>query len=135
MTLEGTIKVIKPTQQVSASFSKREFVIETIENYPQTIQLELHQDKTDLIDVYAEGESVICHINIRGKVWQSPTGEEKYFNTLVCWRIEKVQKPGVAANTLNSNDEYKVDNPTTGKSEQFEPSVNFNEEEHSDLPF
>ena len=113
MEISGKIKVIKPTQQVSSSFSKREFVIETEEQYKQTIQLELHQDKTDLIDVYAEGESVICHINIRGKIWTNPQGEDKYFNTLVCWRIEKVQKPGVAANTLNSNDEYKANtNPT-----------------------
>lgn len=130
MKIEGTIKVIKPVQQISASFSKREFVIETDEQYKQTIQLELQGDKTDLIDVYAEGESVICHINIRGRLWTNPQGEDKYFNTIVCWRIEKVQKPGVASNTLNENNEYKTEtNPT-----EYNASEDFDENEDL-LPF
>ena len=88
MTLKGVIKLIKPIQQISATFSKREFVIETQETYPQSIQLELQGDRVDIIDSFAEGQEVECHINIKGRMWSSPLGEDKYFNTIVCWKIQ-----------------------------------------------
>ncbi len=88
MQITGIIKVIKPIQQISATFSKREFVIETQEQYPQTIQLELHGDRVDIIESFTEGQEIECHINLRGRSWTNPQGEEKYFNTIVCWKIQ-----------------------------------------------
>lgn len=87
MELQGIIKVIKPQQQITDKFVKREFVIQTLDKYPQSILLELQQDKVDLIDVYAEGQEVKCSIEIRGRLWTNPQGEDKYFNTIVCWKI------------------------------------------------
>ena len=81
--------VIKDIQQVSANFQKREFVIETSETYPQTIALELHADKVDIIDVYGIGELVTVAVNLRGREWINPQGEAKYFNTIVAWRIQR----------------------------------------------
>lgn len=89
MEIKGTIKVIKDIQQVSANFQKREFVIETDEQYPQTIALELHADKVDIIDVYGIGELVTVAVNLRGREWINPQGEAKYFNTIVAWRIQR----------------------------------------------
>jgi hypothetical protein len=90
MSLEvaGKIKLIRDTQQVSNSFSKREFVIETNDQYPQSIQLELHQDNCDIIDSYSIGQEISCGINLRGREWSSPLGEIKYLNTIVCWKIQ-----------------------------------------------
>lgn len=88
MTLKGIIKLIRPIQQISATFSKREFVIETQETYPQTIQLELQGDRVDIIDSFTEGQEIECFINIKGRIWSSPLGEDKYFNTIVCWKIQ-----------------------------------------------
>jgi hypothetical protein len=90
MSLEitGKIKLIRDIQQVSSSFIKREFVIETNDQYPQPIQLELHQDKCDIIDAYSVGQEVSCGINLRGREWSSPLGEIKYFNTIICWKIQ-----------------------------------------------
>ena len=90
--ITGKIKLIRDTQAVSASFNKKEFVVETSEQYPQFIQLELHQDKCDIIDAYQVGQEVVCGINIRGKEWQSPLGETKYFNTIICWKIQPLNK-------------------------------------------
>ncbi len=87
MQLKGIIKLIKPIQQISATFSKREFVIETQENYPQTIQLELQGDRVDIIDSFTEGQEVECSIGIKGREWLNPQGETKFFNTITCWRI------------------------------------------------
>jgi hypothetical protein len=134
MQLNGIIKVIKPIQQISATFSKREFVIETNEQYPQTIQLELHGDRVDIIESFTEGQEVECHINLRGREWVNPQGETKYFNTIICW---KIQLP----NTNSAPQPQGQRSPSTAPTippvneQPFEPSSSGNEEEHDDLPF
>jgi len=90
MELTGKIKVVNETQTFG-TFQKREFVLVTDDQYPQTIGLELHQDKVDLIDEYKVGENVKVSINLRGKEWVNPEGISKYFNSIVGWRIEKVE--------------------------------------------
>jgi hypothetical protein len=92
MEIQGTIKLIKPIQEISASFSKREFVVQTSETYPQTILLELQGDKVDLIDAYGIGQEVDCGINLRGRLWTNPQGEDKYFNTITCWKIQPINE-------------------------------------------
>jgi hypothetical protein len=91
MNLTGTIKRISETQMISDKFQKREFVVMVLDDkYPQYIQLEMHQDNCDRLDNLTEGQEVKCEINLRGREWNPPTGEAKYFNTLVCWKIEAV---------------------------------------------
>mgnify|MGYP003426146545 CR=1 FL=1 len=89
MEIKGTIKVIKDIQQVSEKFQKREFVIETNEQYVQTICVELQGNNVDIIDAYSVGEAVVVDINLRGRLWTNPQGEDKYFNTIVAWRIQR----------------------------------------------
>jgi hypothetical protein len=55
--LSGKIKVIKPTE-VSKSFSKREFVIETSDQYPQLVTFQITQDKCALLDNIQIGSQV-----------------------------------------------------------------------------
>jgi hypothetical protein len=89
MEVSGTIKVINPEQQVSASFKKRELVITTDEQYPQHLMIEFTQDKTELLNAYKVGDAVRVSINLRGREWQSPQGETRYFNSIQGWRIDK----------------------------------------------
>lgn len=124
MEILGRVKVINPTQQVSATFKKRELVVTTDEQYPQHIIMDFVQDKTDILDQFNVGEQVKVAINIRGREWVSPQGETKYFNTLQGWRIEKVQTEAPQTAT-----------PPMPAADAFEPASNFNEEEHDDLPF
>jgi single-stranded DNA-binding protein len=136
MEIKGTIKVIKDIQEVSASFSKREFVIQTSENYPQTICLELHGDKVDIIDVYAIGESVIVSVGLRGREWINPSGEAKYFNTIVAYQIQRENsQPANNATTINSPQEFRQ--AAQPNSFADEPKENQKEEELDDdqLPF
>lgn len=89
--LTGVIKVIGETVQVSEKFSKREVVITDASSmYPQDILFQFAQDKCDLVDSHNVGENVEVSFNIRGRLWTSPQGEDKYFNTLDAWRIEKI---------------------------------------------
>lgn len=89
--LQGTVKVIFPTVQVSEKFAKREFVVtESSSMYPQDIMFQLVQDKCSMIDGLNPNDQVEVSFNLRGREWTSPQGEIKYFNTLEAWRIDKV---------------------------------------------
>jgi hypothetical protein len=88
MQVAGKIVAIMPTQVVSEKFSKREFVVETPDQYPQQILFQLTQDKCSLLDSLKVGQEIDVHLNIRGRSWQNPQGETKYFNTLEAWKID-----------------------------------------------
>lgn len=103
--MKGVIKVIKPTQQVSDKFSKREFVLTDLSEaqYPQDIMFELTQDKTALLENFMQGQEVEVSFNLRGRAWTSPQGETKYFNTLNAFKIESDGSAPVAASESNED--------------------------------
>ena len=89
--LEGNVKLVNQTVQVSEKFAKREFVLtEDSSMYPQDIMFQLTQDKCNLLDGINVNDRVSVSFNLRGREWTSPTGEVKYFNTLEAWRIDKI---------------------------------------------
>ena len=88
--LTGTLKVANATQVISEKFSLRKFVITDESQYPQDIEFQLTQDKCDYLDQYRVGEKIDVSFNLRGREWNSPSGETKYFNTLEAWKIERV---------------------------------------------
>ncbi len=89
MELTGKIYKLGETFEVGQKgFAKRELVIQTEDQYPQTILIEFVQDKTKILDKYNEGENVKVGINLRGREWTNKQGETKYFNSLQGWRIE-----------------------------------------------
>ena len=91
---EGTLKIANATQVISEKFSKREFVIETNDQYPQLIMFQLTQDKCNLLDGFGVGNKLEVSFNLRGREWTSPAGEVKYFNTLEAWRLERLDGNG-----------------------------------------
>jgi hypothetical protein len=111
MELQGKIKVLNETKTFGdKGFRKRELVITTEEQYPQSILIEFVQDKTDLLNAYKVGDNVKVGINVGGREWVNPQGETKYFNSITGWRIEKVgdtpeTKPFEPAPFESDNDE------------------------------
>lgn len=93
MNIKGKLFKIFDTQQVSATFKKREFVLEYAENpmYPQHVLFQMTQDKCSVLDGYEAGQMVEIDFNLRGREWISPQGEKKYFNSLECWRINQAE--------------------------------------------
>lgn len=89
MDIKAKIEKIFPAQQVTASFKKREFVVEFAENpqYPEYVKFECIQDKCDMLDNFSAGQLVTISFNLKGRKWTDPKGEDKYFNTLQAWRI------------------------------------------------
>ena len=124
MEVSGKVKVVGAEQQVSPTFKKRELVVTTDEQYPQSIMIEFVQDKTDLLNSISVGETVKVSINLGGREWVNPQKETKYFNSIKGWRIEKL-----------TSEAPQTQAPPTPAAAAFEPAVSFTEEEHDDLPF
>jgi len=103
MEVVGKIKVLKATQVVSDKFQKRELVVVTDEQYPQSILIEFAQDKCSILDRYSVGQDVTVGINLRGLEWVNPQGETKYFNQIQGWNIKATDatKQSPEPNTQN----------------------------------
>ena len=128
MEIQGKIKLIKKVQEISATFKKRELIITTDEQYPQTLSVEFIQDKTDLLNNFKVNQSVKVGINLRGREWENPeTKELKYFNSIQGWRIDLLESnPGVSNEDL----------PPLDSLSPFEPADdNDDNQELDDLPF
>ena len=60
MNISGIIKLISETKEYGSNgFKKRELVITTQEQYPQTLCVEFVQDKMSLLDDFQEGQEVV----------------------------------------------------------------------------
>ena len=89
MEITGKIKQIDETKEYGSNgFKKREMVLTTEEQYPQHILIEFVQDKCGLLSLYSVGQRIKVGINLRGREWQNPQGEIKYFNSIQGWRID-----------------------------------------------
>ena len=94
LQFEGVIAIIGESQQVTEKFTKREVWLRTdSDQYPQTVNFQLSQDRCDLIDNFSTGQSVKVNFNLRGRTWTGQDGVEKCFNTLEIWKIESMQQP------------------------------------------
>jgi len=124
MEVQGKIKVIGETQTFGNNgFRKREVVITTEEQYPQSIMIEFVQDKTDLLNNFGVGQNVKVSINLRGREWTNPQGEIKYFNSIQGWRIETLEQA------------VSQDMPPMPPADTFESIPDKEEEDKNDLPF
>ncbi len=125
MDISGKIKLINETKEYGNNgFRKREVVITTEEQYPQDLLVEFVQDKCDILNSFQVGQSVKVDINLRGREWESPQGEIKYFNSIQGWRMEK----------LFSEDE-NAEIPPIPPAEAFQAADELNQDEPDDLPF
>lgn len=88
--IDGKIHVKGEVKQVTDSFAKRQLVINTEGDYPNFNDMQLVQDKCELLDDFKVGDLVKVYFNLRGRAWESPSGETKYFNSLDVWKIESL---------------------------------------------
>lgn len=92
--VEGKLHKVFPTEQKTASFQAREFVIEIPDgNYPQLVKFQAVQERCGLLDTFKEGEKIKVSFDLRGREWQG-----KYFTSLNAWRLDRVNE-GAGAET------------------------------------
>lgn len=140
MEVSGKIKVVGAVQEISSSFRKREVVITTEEQYPQTIMIEFTQDRIDLLNGFNVNDPVRISINLRGREWVSPQGETRYFNTIQGWRIERMgdSNPGIPQDPYSQPQPGYQQNQApqhSGNNNPFPTASGSTQEDPDDLPF
>jgi len=108
--ISGSVIVKDDTVDVSASFKKREFVIEVVNernsDWNDFIKFQLTQDRCNLLDPIQMGDQIKVNFNIKGRKWERD-GKVNYFSNLEAWRIEKEEAalpPNAPAPSFNEAD-------------------------------
>lgn len=103
----GRIHALFDTQQVTERFRKREFVVELADNprFPQFVLFQLTGDRCENLDGFDVGDEVRVEFSLRGREWQSPKGETRYFNSLDVWTLQRL---GAAA---HASPDFAADEP------------------------
>lgn len=84
MNVTGRIIVLNDTEEVGTKgFKKRLLVVQTNEQYPQTIPIEFVQEKTELLNTFQIGQEVEVSINLRGSEYNG-----RYYAQLHGWSIK-----------------------------------------------
>ncbi len=65
-SLTGTVAKLLDPQTFASGFTKREFIVQTDEKYPQSIKLECVKERMTLLDKVREGDSVSVEFRLRG---------------------------------------------------------------------
>lgn len=123
---EGKIEKIFDTEQKSASFTAREFVIEVAEGqYPQMVKFQLVQDKCTLVDDFNEGDQIEVEFDLRGREWNG-----KYFTNLQAWRISRAGEGGGSADS-DMGSQSASPKPATASKDTSSVATDFDD----DIPF
>ena len=85
----GTIKVIQEAKTFPSGFVKREFVLMTEEDYPQTVAFECLKQQCALLDHVAVNDRVRVNFRLRGREYQG-----RYFVNLEAVGVEKMGADG-----------------------------------------
>jgi hypothetical protein len=89
----GKIKAIYDTQTFASGFSKREFVVTTLDGkFPQDLKFEVVKDKCPLLDGFTPDQEVQVNFDIRGNEYNG-----KYYVNLSCWKIQAADGGGKPA--------------------------------------
>jgi single-strand DNA-binding protein len=87
MEIKGKVIAIMPEQVISDKFKKREFVVETSDNYPQKIKMQFVNDKCYLGEKLIIGGEVTAYINLKGREYTKKDGGIDYILSAECWKI------------------------------------------------
>jgi hypothetical protein len=114
MNIKGRIKSVGNTEQKSAKFAIRTFVVEIEGKYPELIEFQLVNNNTLIIDPFKPGDEVDIHFNLKGREYNG-----RVYNSLQAWKIEGESKSSNNETATREND----------------PQTTSQNKDESDLPF
>lgn len=122
MEIRGKVHEIGNTQQVSESFKKRDIIIAFAENpqFVEYIRFEATQDRVSIFDGLQVGQEIEVSFNLRGRPWTNKEGVTTYFNSLVAWRVTKLNNNAGSTTPPNYSD-LPVSPVTSGDNEDDLP--------------
>ena len=123
---KGKIVKIYDKEIFSEKFEKREFVIETSEDYPQSIKFMLSNKTIPLLDEYSEGDDIVVNFNVKGKAGK----DGRYWNSLEAWRLRKTK------DVPEANEDQKPKTKKTVKKKETVEEIAFeNPSKDEEMPF
>jgi hypothetical protein len=93
INIEGTLKTRTKdvaVQTKNGAKMKCTFTLETNEEYPQRLQIELFGERTKLLDGLHSEDYVKVQADLRGRDWTGKDGATRNFLSLAALKIEKV---------------------------------------------
>ena len=87
--ISGTVKTILEPKTFASGFVKREFVLLTEDDYPQTVLFECIKQQCGLLDRVAPNDRVRVAFRLRGREYK-----ERFFVNLEAVNIEKMGADG-----------------------------------------
>ena len=91
--IQGVVKNINETKVISEKFKVQIVVIETEDQYPQTLAIQFVNDKIKIVDKLNIGDKADFNININGREYTNKsTGEVGHFISLNCWSFTPIVK-------------------------------------------
>ena len=90
--LKGTLKKLFDQQDFPSGFYKRDFVITTMEQYPQDIKFSALKEKSEQLSKFSEGDVMNVKFDLRGREYNG-----QFYVDLNAWRIEADQAGAAAA--------------------------------------
>lgn len=88
MNVKGKIKSVGNTENKSAKFSVRTFVLELEGKYPELVEFQLVNNNTVLIDPFSVGDEIEVDFNLKGREYNG-----RVYNSLQAWKIAGEAKP------------------------------------------
>lgn len=82
MNAKGKIKSVGNTENKSAKFSVRTFVLELEGKYPELVEFQLVNNNTVLIDPFSVGDEIEVDFNLKGREYNG-----RVYNSLQAWKI------------------------------------------------
>jgi len=82
--VKGTLKKLFDQQDFPSGFYKRDFVLTTMEQYPQDIKFSALKEKSEQLGQLSEGDVVNVKFDLRGREYNG-----QYYVDLNAWRIER----------------------------------------------
>ncbi len=96
MSCELSGKLIEKLQPVSGEskngkWEKQEFVLETSDQYPKKICIQLWNDKVSSLGNFAVGDKLKVSVNVASREYNS-----RWYTDITAWRIEKEGDEGMS---------------------------------------
>jgi len=89
MVVIGKIHLVREEQKFTETFSKKEVIVETVEQYPQYYPIDFANNNINMLDGYQAGDLVEVNVNVRGNLSKAEGQEDRAFVSLVGWKITK----------------------------------------------
>lgn len=134
LEIQGKIKEIYDTNQVTDRFRKREFVVEIADGmYPEFVKMQLTQDKCSLLDNFKIGDDVKVAFNLRGRPY-TRDGVTTYFTNIDAWRVEPAGGTS-SASAAPAASSSKPKQSAPSKPAEDMSGMSFSESGDDELPF